>query len=77
MTRQSASPGSWTLVNTGAQTGNGPFDGEGADVFFGALAVPGSVFLVGGHVETSDTISKIMHLQTMTTPVRLQEFKVD
>jgi hypothetical protein len=77
MTRPAASVGTWTLQNTGAQRGNGPLDGEGTDVFFGALAIPGSVFVVGGFVETGDTISKIMHLQTMTTPVRLQEFTVD
>jgi hypothetical protein len=67
----------WTLQNTGAQKSTGPLPNQGDDVFFGALAMPGSTFLVGGFTPTGDTISKIMHLQTAMTPVRLQEFSVE
>ena len=78
MTRPAAAPpAAWTLQNTGAQKGDGPFQGEKDDVFFGALALPGSTYIVGSFVETSDTISKIMHLQSAMTPVRLQEFSVE
>jgi hypothetical protein len=77
MTRPAATATNWTLQNTGAQKGVGPLPNQGDDVFFGALAMPGSIFLVGGFTPTGDTISKIMHLQSGTTPVRLQEFSVE
>ncbi len=77
MTRPAATVGAWTLVNTGAEKGVGPLANQEDDTFFGALALPGSTFLVGGFQATNDTISKIMHLQSGTTPVRLQEFSVE
>lgn len=77
MTRPAATVTNWTLQNTGAQKGVGPLPAQQDDVFFGALALPGSTYLVGGFVATGDTISKIMHLQSAITPVRLQEFSVE
>jgi len=77
MTRPAAMLTNWTLQNTGAQKGVGPLPNQQDDVFFNALALPDSIYLVGGFVATGDTISKIMHLQTTPTPVRLQEFKVE
>lgn len=77
MTRPAATVGNWTLVNTGAQRGVGPLPQQQDDAFFNALALPGSTFIVGGFVATGDTISKIMHLQTGMTPVRLQAFSVE
>ena len=77
MTRPAATVTGWTLINTGAQKGVGPLPHQEDDTFFGALALPGSTFLVGGFNPTGDTISKIMHLQSGTTPVTLQDFSVE